>query len=96
VKAKGLVCLIVSAVFLFVGLMLGTCAPISLKLAAPVACPDGYMSSVVVVEVSNPEPGTTTMDPDLYCMDPSGVPVRANWLVAVLTLALECGLQNAT
>jgi hypothetical protein len=92
VKGKLLACLVVLGVFLFIGIMLGCCAPISLRLAAPVACPDGYARSAVVVEVSNPEPGTTSFDPDLYCVDPSGVVVHASWLVAVATLALESAL----
>jgi hypothetical protein len=91
-RAKGLGCLIVTGVFLFIGIMLGCCAPITLRLAAPVACPDGYARSAIVVEESNPEPGTTSFDPDLYCVDPSGVPVHASWIVAVLTLSLESAL----
>jgi hypothetical protein len=94
-KAKGLGCLITVGVFLFLGLMLGCCAPITLRLTAPVACPDGYARSAVVVETTNPEPGTTNFNPDLYCVDKTGVAVRASWLVGVATLAVECALLAA-
>jgi len=91
-KAKAIVCLVVAGVFLFLALMLACCAPVTLRLAAPVACPDGYARSAVVAEVSNPEPGTTSVSSELYCVDRSGVPIHANWIVAVVALAAEAML----
>ena len=88
-RAPGIGCLVVPGVIVCFALVLGCCAPITLRLAAPVACPDGYARSAVVVEVTNPEPGTTNIDSDLYCVDRSGFPVHASWIVAVFTLAAE-------
>jgi uncharacterized membrane protein HdeD (DUF308 family) len=73
------------------GLMLGVIVPASMKLAAPLACPNGYVRTAVVVETSTTSEGNTTSG-TLYCIDAAGVLVHANPLVAFLGLGLEVGV----
>ena len=50
--------------------------PVSKRLAAPIICPGGYQRSIVVQEITQPEPGVTRFSSDLYCVKASGRPVR--------------------
>lgn len=52
-------------------------APVAKRLAAPVACPEGYLRSIVVQDIGHPEPGVTTFSSELYCFKASGRPVQA-------------------
>jgi hypothetical protein len=71
---------IVSFTALILTAAVGAIVPASLRLVAPVACPDGTARAVVVTTVSHPQPGQTNMSADLVCVGAGGLPERAGFL----------------
>lgn len=52
--------------------------PGSKSLAASLACPSGYVRSIVVQDIGHPEPGVTTYSSELYCVVHHGPAVVAS------------------
>lgn len=62
---------LVAAFISFMATIAGTgCVSATMKLAAPVACPKGYVRSVVVLHVRGTSRGGTSYTGDLWCVFP--------------------------
>ncbi len=81
---------------LMVGVVGPAIAPAALEIAAPLICPEDTVEAVVTRHVSYPEPGTTSVHGQLYCIDASGCATAPNEFFILLTLfGLAFGLFTA-
>lgn len=90
--------ILITAVIIVIGGMIPTCATMSVfpggtRLAAPIVCPSGTDTSVVVSRWGGNSKGGSSLKWDLYCMTPAGEGTIVSTPKIVLGLGLiYCGV----